>query len=60
MLLLLVGLSLPLDISVSATAPLLQSWFSDLDHEYAGDPYFLYASSMTPAACSPCCLIPFW
>jgi hypothetical protein len=73
MLLLLVGLSLPLDISanlaphsswpalwllvrltlsagavvfaISATAPLLQSWFSDLDHEYAGDPYFLYASS---------------
>ena len=31
--------------AISATAPLLQSWFSDLDHEYAGDPYFLYASS---------------
>jgi hypothetical protein len=30
---------------ISATAPLLQSWFADLDHEAAGDPYFLYAGS---------------
>jgi hypothetical protein len=30
---------------ISATAPLLQSWFAWLDHEAAGDPYFLYASS---------------
>ena len=31
--------------AISATAPLLQSWFAGLDHEAAGDPYFLYASS---------------
>jgi spermidine synthase len=35
----------PVVFAISATAPLLQSWFSDLDHETAGDPYFLYASS---------------
>jgi hypothetical protein len=35
----------PVVFAISATAPLLQSWFSDLDHESAGDPYFLYASS---------------
>jgi hypothetical protein len=31
--------------AISATAPLLQSWFAGLDHEAAGDPYFLYAGS---------------
>src|SRR5271157_5912278 len=31
--------------AISATAPLLQRWFADLDHEAAGDPYFLYAAS---------------
>jgi hypothetical protein len=31
--------------AISATAPLLQSWFADLDHKAAGDPYFLYAGS---------------
>lgn len=31
--------------AISATAPLLQSWFAWLDHEAAGDPYFLYACS---------------
>jgi hypothetical protein len=31
--------------AISATAPLLQSWFAWLDHEAAGDPYFLYAGS---------------
>ncbi len=31
--------------AISATAPLLQRWFADLDHETAGDPYFLYAAS---------------
>lgn len=29
----------------SATAPLLQKWFSRTDHPSAGDPYFLYAAS---------------
>jgi SAM-dependent methyltransferase len=32
-------------IAISATAPLLQSWFAQLDHEAASDPYFLYAGS---------------
>jgi hypothetical protein len=31
--------------AVSATAPLLQRWFSQTDHPAAADPYFLYASS---------------
>jgi SAM-dependent methyltransferase len=31
--------------AISATAPLLQRWFADLDHEAAADPYFLYAAS---------------
>ena len=31
--------------AISATAPLLQRWFADLDHAAAGDPYFLYAAS---------------
>ena len=31
--------------AISATAPLLQSWFADVDHKAAGDPYFLYAVS---------------
>ncbi len=31
--------------AISATAPLLQRWFADLDHEAARDPYFLYAGS---------------
>jgi SAM-dependent methyltransferase len=31
--------------SISATAPLLQSWFSRSDHPHASDPYFLYVSS---------------
>src|ERR1700722_4066145 len=30
---------------IAATAPLLQSWFAELDHEAASDPYFLYAGS---------------
>jgi hypothetical protein len=45
---LLAGLTLaagPVFFAISTTAPLLQSWFSDLDHGTAGDPYFLYASS---------------
>ncbi|MGQ0443805.1 MAG: spermidine synthase [Beijerinckiaceae bacterium] len=31
--------------AISATAPLLQSWFAWLDHKAAGDPYFLYTGS---------------
>jgi hypothetical protein len=30
---------------LSATAPLLQRWFSHVAHPYASDPYFLYAPS---------------
>jgi hypothetical protein len=31
--------------TVSATAPLLQKWFSETGHSSAKDPYFLYAAS---------------
>jgi spermidine synthase len=31
--------------AISATAPLLQRWFSRTDHATARDPYFLYAAS---------------
>lgn len=31
--------------TVSATAPLLQRWFSQTGHHHASDPYFLYGSS---------------
>ncbi len=41
---LLVGLGAPF-VVLSATAPLLQRWFSHTSHPAAGDPYFLYASS---------------
>ncbi|MDT4328626.1 spermidine synthase [Methylomonas sp. MED-D] len=30
---------------ISATAPLLQSWFSRCGHRSSGDPYYLYAAS---------------
>jgi hypothetical protein len=42
--LLTVSIGLPF-FAVSATAPLLQRWFSRSDHPRASDPYFLYASS---------------
>jgi hypothetical protein len=42
--LLTVSIGLPF-FAVSATAPLLQRWFSHSDHPRASDPYFLYASS---------------
>jgi hypothetical protein len=42
--LLTVGVGLPFFV-VSATAPLLQRWFSATGHASAGDPYFLYAAS---------------
>lgn len=32
-------------VAVSATAPLLQKWFSRTGHPHAGDPYFLYGAS---------------
>ena len=32
---------------VSATAPLLQKWFSQLGHHSSDDPYYLYAASNT-------------
>jgi len=38
------GIGLPL-VVLSATAPLIQHWFSLSAHERADDPYFLYAAS---------------
>jgi predicted membrane-bound spermidine synthase len=32
-------------VLIAATGPLLQRWFSGLDHPDAADPYFLYAAS---------------
>ncbi len=42
--LLAVSVGLPF-LAVSATAPLLQKWFSQTGHPAAADPYFLYAAS---------------
>jgi hypothetical protein len=42
--LLALSIGLPF-FAVSATAPLLQRWFSRSDHPHAADPYFLYVSS---------------
>ena len=42
--LLTVSVGLPF-FAISATAPLLQKWFSHSDHPSAGDPYFLYGGS---------------
>ena len=44
LLLLSVSVGLPFFV-VSATAPLLQKWFSHTGHPAAHDPYFLYAAS---------------
>ena len=45
-LLLLLSLSVGLPfLVVSASAPMLQSWFSETGHPAAKDPYFLYAAS---------------
>jgi uncharacterized membrane protein len=41
---LLLGVGLPF-FAVSASAPLLQSWFSRTGHPAARDPYFLYGAS---------------
>ena len=38
------GLGLPI-FAISATAPLLQKWFSYTRHDAAVDPYFLYSAS---------------
>ncbi len=38
------GAGLPL-LALSATAPLVQHWFSRTGHRHAHDPYFLYAAS---------------
>ena len=38
------GVGLPF-FAVSASAPLLQAWFTRTNHEDAGDPYFLYGAS---------------
>ncbi len=35
----------PAVFAISATAPLLQSWYAKTDHHAAGNPYFLYAGS---------------
>lgn len=40
------GVGLPF-FAVSATAPLLQAWFSKTGHKDAADPYFLYGASNT-------------
>ncbi len=42
--LLLVSVGLPFFV-VSASAPMLQKWFSDTGHRSAKDPYFLYGAS---------------
>jgi len=38
-------------VLVAATAPLLQRWFTHLDHPDAADPYFLYAASNLGSFC---------
>jgi hypothetical protein len=44
LLVLTVSVGLPFFV-VSATSPLLQSWFSHTGHRHAPDPYFLYRAS---------------
>jgi hypothetical protein len=44
LLLLLISVGPPFFV-LSATAPLLQQWFSRTGHPSAGDPYFLYSAS---------------
>ncbi|MGH7315902.1 MAG: spermidine synthase, partial [Candidatus Rokuibacteriota bacterium] len=44
LILLSVSVGLPF-LAVSATAPLLQKWFTHTGHPAARDPYFLYAAS---------------
>jgi len=44
LLLLMVSTAVPFFV-VSATAPLVQNWFSQSKHEASHDPYFLYAAS---------------
>src|SRR5262249_32587406 len=44
LLLLMVSTAVPF-LVVSATAPLVQNWFSQSKHQASADPYFLYAAS---------------
>src|SRR5438876_1748917 len=44
LLLLMVSAAVPFFV-ISATAPLVQSWFSRTTHEASHDPYFLYSAS---------------
>ena len=44
LLTLVVGVGWPFFV-ISTSAPLLQKWFSTIDHPDAADPYFLYAAS---------------
>jgi hypothetical protein len=49
--------------AITATAPLLQRWFSRTDHETAADPYFLYAASnagsLLALVCYPLLIEPY-
>ena len=40
---LIVGVAVPF-IMIATSGPLIQRWFSYIDHPYANDPYFLYAA----------------
>ncbi|MDO4557452.1 MAG: fused MFS/spermidine synthase [Planctomycetia bacterium] len=44
LVLLSVSIGIPMFV-ISATAPMIQRWFSDTRYPGAGDPYFLYAAS---------------
>ncbi|HEY5995770.1 MAG TPA: hypothetical protein VIU29_02060, partial [Candidatus Deferrimicrobiaceae bacterium] len=57
-----ISAGLPLFV-ISATAPMLQSWFSRTGHPHASDPYFLYGASnlgsMTALFAYPAAIEPF-
>jgi hypothetical protein len=61
LIMLLVSLGIPL-LVLSATSPLLQSWFAATSHRRSDDPYFLYAASnagsMVGLLCYPFLLEP--
>jgi hypothetical protein len=48
-----VSIGLPF-LVLSASAPLLQSWFSQTGHPNAHNPYFLYAASNIGSICNIC------
>jgi len=60
---LLAGAGLPF-LVISATAPLMQSWFARLGHSHSHDPYFFYsasnAGSLLGLAVYPVLLEPFF